>query len=184
MQQGCDPMKNAICPRNPEQADVITLAERRKCFPGLGVVQIRDLLEAQGLDRHMQIETESTEIVLKTPAGIIMQVRADFQNQLCLWGGELKPSELPLVGAQRELNEETRLFIDADSFQYLEVHDHKTVYGNGDKCLYHTYRYLVELNYVPEIIIDNESAGFVFVTNAIIADQYDIVKKVLHPDAE
>lgn len=44
-------------------------------FKGMDFIEIRNWLEENGLDRHMPLELHSTEIAIKTPFGILMQIR-------------------------------------------------------------------------------------------------------------
>ena len=156
----------------------ISLATRAQLFGSLDVCGVRKVLERHGHDRHMLIEARSTEIAIVTPKGIVMQVRSD-ENHLGLWGGELGMDEFPLIGAQRELFEETKLWADLSEFKFVETYTHRHTYPNGDKCLYHTFRYVLRYPKVPPIKIDSESIGFEVVRHTFVREHEDFIERIL-----
>ena len=156
----------------------ISLATRAQLFGSLDVRGIRNILERHGHDRHMLIEARSTEIAIVTPQGVVMQVRSD-ENHLGLWGGELGMNELPLIGAQREVFEETKLLVPLSEFQYVETYKHRHTYPNGDKCLYHTHRYVLRYSNVPPIQTDSESKGFDVVRHTFLREHEDFIERIL-----
>jgi len=160
------------------EADRITMADRKSYFKGLDVLGIRDWLYCCGFDRHMPIEAYSTEVAVLVPEGILMQVRS-WENRLGFWGGEVQPDELPLAGAQRELFEETHLWVEMDEFEYVETYKHSHTYPSGDVCLYTTYRYIVRYPVVPKIELDYESRGYEVLKYAIFKDHVDFIEIAL-----
>ncbi len=160
------------------RANGVSLASRAKYFRRMDVLKIRRWLRDHGLNSHMTIEAFSTEIALKTPEGVVMQIRSG-ENCLGFFGGELNPDEKPVEGAQRELFEETGLWLEEDEFVPKEIYSHHHTYPSGDRVYYHTYRYVVSYPTVPLIEIDNESKGFVVVKHSMIKDHVDFLKKVL-----
>ncbi|MBR3614752.1 MAG: NUDIX domain-containing protein [Clostridia bacterium] len=127
----------------------------------------------------MILELRSTEIAVLTPFGVIMQIRAYDHDQLGLWGGVLEEDEEPAAGAVRELKEETGLEITEEQLQFVEINEHFHEYANGDKAYFHSYRYILELDYVPKIVTDEESVGAIMVVHTILSHQQEFVKRVL-----
>lgn len=166
-------LKNLLL-KNPS----LSAEMRKEYFPKKSVKDIRDWLEQNGLDRHLAIEFDSTEIALVTPKGIAMQVRASDNNQLGLWGGVLQDGEEPIDGAVRELKEETGLEITPDDLQYVGIDTHVHTYANGDIAKFHAYRYICNISYVPEIKTDVESTGYILLT-PILKHQKDFVQSIL-----
>lgn len=163
---------------------MVTTEMRKTTFAGMNFLQIRNALEAQGLDRHMPIELESTEVALITPEGIILQVRAQNEG-IGLWGGSIEWGETPLEGAVRELAEETGLLLKEEQFTYMETHKHSHTYPNQDKAIFTAYRYVVRLEYIPEIRIDEESTGYVIIKeliDGIMKSDAEFVKQLLSSD--
>lgn len=157
----------------------ITLKMKEDYFKNMKLIEIRNWLEENGFDRHMPIEILSTEIAIMTPKGVLMQIRPNDHNQLGLWGGIIEEGEQPIECAIREIYEETQISISADKLLFVEENDHFHQYANGDKTLCHTYRFKVLLDYVPEIIIDEESKGTVLVEHTIAKHQQEFIKKIL-----
>lgn len=159
-------------------------SNRKKYFPNMGVQQIRDEFEKAGLDRHLPIEFSSTEVCIKTPKGILMQVRANDNKALGLWGGALLNGEEPIDGAIREVFEETGMKLSKDKFHFLQMNYSTPTYENGDQARYNAYVFVVKLNEVPEINIDEESIGYKFVTDEegikeVLSHEKEIVRKML-----
>ena len=105
------------------RANGVSLASRTKYFRRMDVLKIRRWLRDHGLNSHMTVEAFSTEIALKTPDGVVMQIRSG-ENCLGFFGGELNPDEKPVEGAQRELFEETGLWLEDDEFVPKEIYSH------------------------------------------------------------
>lgn len=153
----------------------ITAEVRNKHFKNCGFLDIRNWLESQGLDRHMAIELESTEIAIRTPKGLMMQIRKTDRGQLGFWGGVLEDGETPVEGAVRELLEETGLKVDTSELTYVGTDDHEHMYANGDKAIFHAYRYEVTLDYVPEIqeTDDSDTVGIFYLSHTVLSHQRD-----------
>lgn len=160
-------------------AGVVTYAVRHTYFQGQGFGAIRNWLQENGLDRHLAIELRSTEIALVTPFGIMMQIRPTDHDQLGLWGGVLKDTETPEDGAIRELREETGIEFPADALEFMEENDHSHQYANGDKAIFHCYRFKIVLDYVPKIKTDEESTGVFMLVHTVLDHQQDFVKRIL-----
>lgn len=157
----------------------MTLDIKNKYFSGLDFENIRNQLEEMGFDRHMPLELKATEIAITTPFGVMMQIRPTDRNQLGMWGGALNDGEEPSEGAIRELYEETVIKVDKSQLKFIEENDHFHEYDNGDKVFYHSYRYILELDYIPKITTDEESVGAFMVVHTIIDHQQDFIKRVL-----
>ena len=157
----------------------VTHQLRKKFFPGCDSQTIRKKLEEIGLDRHLPIELFSTEIAIKTPLGILMQIRSTDKDQLGLWGGVLIEGESPLEGAIRELKEETGILFDKNQLKFLEVNKHFHKYANGDKVIFTSFRFVLNLDYVPKIMTDEESVGAFMVVHTILEHQQEFVKRLL-----
>lgn len=165
-----------------EKEGIVTKQLQNQYFKGLGFGRIRQYLAEIGLDPHTCIELDSTEIALVTPRGILMQIRNYDEKgieTLGLWGGALKSGESPEEGATREIKEETGLDLTITLEHFVEIDTHYHEYANGDKALFHAYRYVVTLDYVPEIHTDDESRGAQLVRGFVIDHQREFVKKVL-----
>lgn len=164
----------------------ITYGLKRRYFFGKEPKEIRDELEKIGIDRHICIDCNSTEIAIVTPYGIIMQIRTHDNNRLGLWGGVIKDEEEPYYGALRELKEETGLKFNTCNIKFIETNIHFHEYANGDKGNFYSYRYVLKLDYTPEIIIDEESKGIEFVTKEtfinqdILEHQRDFINRILN----
>ena len=149
-------------------------------FAGKDFRFIRDWLEENHLDRHMALELESTEIAIMCPKGLILQKRACDNDAFGLWGGALIHGEEPDNGAIRELQEETGLIVEPNQLRYMSIDKHSHEYANGDKAIFTAYRYLLELDYVPEIKLEgsaDESSGICFLS--ILDHQIDFVCQLL-----
>lgn len=151
---------------------------RKHYFSRLTIFEIRDWLESNGFDRHMPIELSSTEIALCTPEGILLQVRACDNNALGMWGGCLENNESPIDGAIRELYEETALPVCREMLNLVDMYEHTHTYANGDSVIYKTYRFVLKLNYIPEITVNFESNGFE------LFNSKDDIKRVLKDHRE
>lgn len=157
----------------------ITSEIKNNYFSGVGFGTIRNRLEEMGLDRHMPIELESTEIAVVTPFGIMMQIRPTDYNQLGMWGGVLNDGEQPEEGAIRELREETGIKVDKDQLEFVEVNEHFHEYANGDKAFFKCYRFVLRLDHVPQIATDEESVGAYMVVHTILEHQREFIKSLL-----
>lgn len=144
----------------------VTAEMRNTTFRGMNFLEIRNELERRGLDRHMTIELESTEICLITPEGIILQVRSRNEG-LGLWGGSLEYGETPIEGAIREMKEETGITLKEEELEYVETDTHYYEYPNKDKALFTAHRYVVRLPGIPEINLDEESIGYAIIREMI-----------------
>ena len=161
------------------EAGRVTTEIKNKYFAGAGFGTIRNRLEEMGLDRHMAIELQSTEIAVVTPCGIMMQIRPTDHNQLGMWGGVLNDGEDPVDGAIRELREETGMVVDRSLLEFVEIDDHAHQYASGDKAIFHCFRYVLRLDHVPQIITDEESVGAFMVVHTILEHQQDFIKRML-----
>lgn len=168
-----------IIKKNIEKEGKLTKNCKEKYFQGMNVIQIRDWFESHNLDRHLPIEVESTEIAIKTPFGILMQIRACDNSQLGLWGGVIEDRETPEECAMRELLEECNITVTKDKLKFMETNKHFHEYSNGDKAFFTTYRYLLEYDYVPKITTDEESVGAFMIVGLILDHQKEFVKKIL-----
>lgn len=129
-------------------------------FYGKDFSYVRNWLEENGIDRHTTMELYTSDVALITPKGIIMQVRSNERGKLGLWGGVLNFNEHPRDGAIRELFEETGLRVRPDALIYASINPHFHTYSNGDKCKYTTYMFKLFIDYIPDIILNDESIGF------------------------
>ena len=154
----------------------------KKFFKGKSFKEIREWLTENGLDTHIILELQSTEIALITPVGIIMQVRKLDNNKLGLWGGSLEREETPRQCAVREIFEETRLQISERKLKFISVDKHYHTYSNGDRAKFTTHRYKLIFDYVPEIVLDEESTDYEIITSVdhrIIEEQKYFVYQCL-----
>ena len=162
--------------------NLVTSEMRKTMFAGMNFLQIRDYLESHGLDRHMPIELESTEIALLTPKGIILQVRSQNEG-IGLWGGSIEYGETPIEGAIREVFEETGLRLEAWDLKYVEKKKHFHCYPNGDQAIFTAYRYVVKMSNVPEIkLTDGESVGYIIskeIPKELMEEERDFVEKLI-----
>lgn len=94
-------------------------------------------------------------------------------------GGALHDGEEAADGAVRELYEETGIKVDKSQLKFMEENDHFHEYGNGDKVFFHCFRYILNLDYVPQITTDEESVGAFMVVHTILDHQQDFIKRVL-----
>ncbi len=150
-----------------EGNSIITEYIIHKCFDGMSFRDIRNWLEQNGYDRHTTIELKSTEILIITPKGIMMQMRTADQGKLGAFGGVLNDGEDQRDGAVREIKEETGLDVQPLDLQYVGYNQHEHVYTNGDKALFHTYRYVLRLKEVPSMVLNEEANGVEFVTSIV-----------------
>lgn len=150
-----------------EGSSFISTYIMHKCFDGMSFGEIRNWLEQNDYDRHTMLELRSTEIVIMTPKGIMMQKRTADQGKLGVFGGVLADCEEPKNGAARELLEETGIGVEAEDLQYVGYFKHEHTYTNGDKALFHTYRYVLRLDEVPEPALNYEASGVEFVTSVV-----------------
>lgn len=157
----------------------VTAELKKMYFPGWSFGKIRNWLEENGLDRHMTLELCSTEIAIRTPFGILMQIRPTDHDQLGMWGGVLNDDEEPIDGAVRELQEETGIKVEPEQLVLVEenVHDHE--YANGDKASFKSYRFKLDLDYVPKVTTDEESVGAVMVAHIILDHQQEFIGRML-----
>lgn len=152
---------------NAEKRSFISEYIIHQCFDGMNFQKIRDWLEQNGYDRHTMIELRSTEILIVTPKGVMMQVRTADQGKLGVFGGVLNDLEEAREGAVRELKEETGLAVKMQDLQYVGYNKHEHTYTNGDKVFFHTYRYLLRLKEVPQMELNYEANGVEFVTTVV-----------------
>ena len=158
---------------------------RLKYFSDKSVKEIRDWFEENGLDRHLPIELNSTEIVVQVPGvGILMQIRAADKNQLGLWGGAIENGETPIDGAIRELYEETGLVVKAEDLAFIELNTHKHQYANGDIALFKSYRFALSLPHMETLKLDDESNGWKVISTledlkSVLEHQQDFLKKFI-----
>ena len=159
--------------------------ERKDIFPHKDVKAIRDELETMGVDRHLPIEFTSTEVCVKTPKGILMQVRATDKGALGMWGGVVEDGEKTIDGAIRELQEETGILTTSEKMQFMEVNRHEHTYANGDKALFTTYRYLLVLAEIPQgFALDEESVDVTYVRKKedcekILSHQKEFIERMI-----
>lgn len=162
------------------EAGVITTAIRKNYFPNQKFGFIRQWLEEHQLDRHMAIELKSTEIAIIVKGfGLLMQVRLSDHNQLGLWGGVIDDGEQPIEAAMRELHEELGLNVSPEQLIFMEENDHEHEYANGDKAIFHSYRYKLVLDYMPQIKLDSESVGVFMLVSTVLPHQNEFVYKLL-----
>ena len=69
--------------------------------------------------------------------------------------------------------------ITEEALEFIETHDSTHEYSNGDKAIFHTYRFKVAFDYVPKITTDEESVGAFMLVSTILDDQRDFVKRML-----
>lgn len=168
------------------KAGLVNFDIKTKYFFGLGFQEIRNQLENLGLDRHMEIELESTEIALLTPKGIVLQVRSDESNMIDLWGGSLECGESLGQCVAREFYEETGIQVPEKEFEFWEEYQHSYEYENGDKALFHSYRFTVTFDNIPNIVLNEESVGVVMFSkaeelpDAIAPEQRDFIEFLLN----
>ena len=158
---------------------------RQEYFYKRSIKDMRDFLEKNGLNRHLPIECKSTEVALVTPNGIIMQVRASDNGKLGFWGGCIEDGESVIAGALREVKEETGLNIEQKNLQYVETNEHFHKYANEDIAKFLTYRFIVNFEQQPKIVVDCESLGYEFVNlhddlNRILEHQQEFVQRILN----
>lgn len=175
---------------------IVTKLIRQKWFDGWEFKRIRDWLEKNGLNRHMCLELDSTEIVLKDPDHIILQERKtettpDGRKMCGFFGGVTQKGETPLECASRELKEETgRNFAITDEVNLVETNSHCHEYDppkgstEGDKVLYHTHRYVVEtfINLAELVMDENEATKPVKVyevNETVLSHQREFARLVL-----
>lgn len=160
------------------KAGVVTTAIRERYFHGKSVSYMRSWLEQNGLDKHMPIELKSTEICIITPLGILMQIRPEDNNQMGMWGGVLNDDESPKEGAVRKLKEELNLEVSIEELEFVEENNHKHEYGNGDKAVFHAYRFKLEMDDVPKF---KTSSQFVvqLCTHNVLSHQHEFMKRML-----
>ena len=160
-------------------AGMLTIADREEYFPNVNFKTIRKWMKDNDIDEHTAIELVSTEIALRTPFGILMQIRASDNKQLGMWGGVLEGDETPEEGAIRELREETGIVITQEQLQFVEINEHFHIYANGDKALFKAYRFIVDFERIPKITTCEESVGAFMVVHTILDHQQDFIKRVL-----
>lgn len=161
----------------------VTLAIWESYFIGLGHRQVRAWLKDHGLPAEMILELRSTEIAVVTPKGILMQVRGSDNGQLGMWGGANIWYENYETCARREMWEETRIALKEGQLIEMEDNRHYHKYANGQQADFITRRYVLLLEYVPEIVLDQESTGARLVTSVenepILEHQIDFIQRVL-----
>lgn len=165
-----------------EGTPILSMEILRKYFNGMNVREIRDWMESNGFDRHIMVELRTTEILIMTPKGVMMQVRTADEGKLGVFGGVLHEEEEPKHGAIREVHEETGLKLTKRDLKYVGYNRHEHTYTNGDKALCHTYRYYVKYAKTPQVTLNYEASGLEFVTTVksnIIDHQQNFVGEAL-----
>lgn len=168
--------ENRVLAQRIRMAGKVTTAIRKKHFSGLQFGQIRNWLEEQGLDRHMVIQLVSTELLILTPKGALLQRRPSDKNQFGLWGGVVEDSESVEEGLVREAWEELELKINAGDCEAAGIDMHYHCYANGDQAEFEAHRFVLKLDYVPEIALDEESSGATLVM-PILSHQREFVNQ-------
>lgn len=144
---------------------------------------IRGWLREHDMDPHMRLELNSTEIALITPWGVMLEVRTADNGKLGLCGGVVRRNETTLECAVREIREELGIKVKADSLKFVEDNIHAHTYANGDKALFHCYRFVCMLSDIPdELEFDSESTGVEIVRNLrddILPAQQDFVSRCI-----
>ena len=158
--------------------------DRQRYFPNIGIQELRDILEQLGYDRHMLVEFFLTEVCIITPKGLLLQVRASDKGALGMWGGVLEDGEAPIDGAIREVKEETGISLGKEQMHFVGINPHLHRYANGDNAKFTSYRFVVRLDYVPNITLDNESLNYKYVKTleeceGVLDQQKDFIRKVL-----
>lgn len=156
----------------------VTEEIRNEHFKGMKFMAIRQWLENHGLNRHLPIELYSSEAVIVTPKGVMMQVRPCDADMLGLWGGVIEDGETPEEAIIRELYEELKLKVRVEDLKFVENNKHFHRYQNGDEVYFTTFRYELKLDYVPKVHLDFESDGIVFL-RPIISHQKAFVEEVM-----
>ena len=149
---------------------------RERHFAGMTHAEIRSILKANGLNPHMEIWFDSTEVAIITPEGILLHMRPADNGKLGLWGGILKNNkEGAGYGAIRKVYEETGLILTISDLTPDEFHSHSHRYANGDKAFFYTNRFIVRMDSVPAIIFDEADTTAVVLINADNIDDYEII---------
>ena len=170
-------MKEAV--KAIRDAGVVTTALKKKYFSGKGIGAIRTWLEENGLDRHMPIELQSVDIAIVTPIGLMMQIRHSDNDQLGLFGGTIPDGETPEKCAINKIKEQTGLDISTKDLQFVEENDHTHTYANGDQGIFHSYRFKVVFDYVPNVENGTTAPNVYFVVHTVMSHQQEFVKKIL-----
>ncbi len=147
----------------------VTFELREKYFKGKSFKEIRNWLEANGIDRHIPIDfkTAGVLIYINIPNGnskVLVQVRSTEKYRLGIFGGAIEDDETPTQAAIRELREETGIETCEEQLEFLEINEHKLEYKNGDKTNYISSVYVLKLNEFPFIRLDSESNGIVCIS--------------------
>lgn len=149
---------------------------------GMDAKQIRDMLEEEGLDRHMEICLHSTDIIVwtkKEGEGIVkavLNVRPCDNFRFGMIGGMCKSKETPGMCACREMYEECGLKVAEERLQYHKIVKCSHIYSNGDKVLYTSIVFSIELSQeeVLQILVStfetfcDEKCGTVLVTEEML----------------
>jgi ADP-ribose pyrophosphatase YjhB (NUDIX family) len=170
-------MKEAV--RAIRDSGVVTSDIRKKYFEGKGISAIRMWLDENGLDRHMPIELHSVDIAIVTPIGVMLQIRHSDNDQLGLFGGSIIDDETPEECAIRKIKEQTGIEVSLEQLQYVEESDHLHQYANGDKGIFHSYRYKVEFDHVPQVKEGSDYADVYFVAHTVLSHQTEFIKRLL-----
>ena len=177
-----DKMQEFLQLMEAESSSVISQFVMYKCFNGMSFREVRDWLEENGLDRHAMLELRSTEIAIVTPNGVMLQKRIADEGKLGLFGGVLSHEEEPRDGAVREIREKLGVNVDPYSLLFAGYNLHEHTYSNGDKVLFHAYRYVLKIYGIPVVRPDEEASGVEFVTTVkseIIEHQQQFVGDAL-----
>ena len=179
---------------NIEQKNEVIIAIKRekrvsklmrvKYFMDYSVQEIRDWLEANGLDRHMPIQYVSTEIIVQVPGGILMQVRALETGKLGFWGGIVQSKEAVTPSAIRNFYEKTGIQITQDDLMWIDTVRHMHKYPNGDFAYFSIYRYALKFDSIPEIKLNDDSIGWKIIStpdqlSQVFEHQRSILNKLL-----
>lgn len=162
----------------------VTKLIRLKYFLNCSVQEIRDWLEANGLDRHMPIQYVSTEIIVQVPGGILMQIRANETGKLGLWGGIVQSKEQVTPSAIRKFYEKTGIQITQDDLMYIDTIRHMHKYPNGDFAYLSIYRYALKFDSIPKIKLNDDSIGWKIIStpdqlSQVFEHQRGILNKIL-----
>lgn len=160
-----------------EKVGYVSAAIKDMYFYDVEFCDIRTRLEELGLDRHMLIELRSVEVAVVTPNGIIMQLRPEDDNQLGVVSGILEDGEQPVYGAIRKLKEELGIVVKINQLQYFKTITYTTKYKNGDRAMFTTWRFVLELKSIPKLT--EKSTVISSMCPEILEHQQTFVKKSL-----
>ncbi len=120
---------------------------------------IKDIRKIVG---HQPIRSVSTGIIVEYQNQILLQHRSDT-NDYGTPGGNVELDEKVIDAAKRELFEETGITVNELSlFGIYSGKNQVTIYPNGDVTYYVVIVFYVKLDYLPVLMIDEESHGLQF----------------------